>query len=36
VADLERRGDSRDVAVHRMMERYVDGMEANVPVHEWP
>jgi hypothetical protein len=36
VADLQRRGDSRDVAIHRMMQRYIDGMEANVPVHEWP
>ena len=36
VKGLERAGASRQTAMHRMLERYVEGMEANEPVHCWP
>jgi hypothetical protein len=36
VADAERRGLDRGNAILEMMRAYLEGMEANVPVHEWP
>jgi hypothetical protein len=35
VADLERRGVSRAVAMRQMLARYLDGMDADEPVHTW-
>jgi hypothetical protein len=36
VADLERAGATREKAVRGMLERYVDLMATNEPVHTWP
>ena len=36
VADLERRGTSRRDALRQMLTRYLDGTDANEPVHTWP
>ncbi|MBO0848551.1 MAG: glutamate--cysteine ligase [Pseudonocardia sp.] len=33
---LERRGAGRLTAIRGMLERYIDGMTSNVPVHTWP
>jgi len=36
VAALERRGADRQAALHGMLARYLDGSDANEPVHTWP
>lgn len=36
VAALERRGADRPAALRGMLERYLDGMTNNAPVHTWP
>jgi hypothetical protein len=33
---LERRGMDRPDAIRGMLERYLDGMANNAPVHTWP
>jgi hypothetical protein len=36
VAEAERDGADRPAAIRRMMRGYLEGMEANEPVHDWP
>jgi hypothetical protein len=36
VAALQRRGADRPTAIRGMLERYLDGMANNAPVHTWP
>jgi hypothetical protein len=36
VSEAERRGADRPTAIRHMMRAYLEGMEANEPVHTWP